>query len=81
MTVIRDVWQYGDPQHELQSPLFDEQWFYGEPQHERTAPLNVELRESPAYLRSWTQYTQQQRHRDRNTKHPISTPPSVATPR
>ncbi|WP_227376321.1 hypothetical protein [Haladaptatus halobius] len=81
MTVNDEMWQYGDPQFESQSPVFDEQWFYGDPQHEPAAPLNVELRESRAYLRSWTRYAKQQGHRDLDVERPISHPPSVAPPR
>ncbi|WP_227380837.1 hypothetical protein [Haladaptatus halobius] len=81
MTMNVEEWYYGDPQFESQSPVFDEQWFYGDPQHEAAAPLNVELRESRAYLQSWARYAKQQGHRDLDAKRPILTPPSVASPR
>ena len=57
MTINIDVWKYGNQQHEPQSTRFDERSVYGEPQHEAAAPINVELRESISYLRSWQQHT------------------------
>ncbi len=81
MTVNVDVWQYGNPQHEQLTPPIDERWFYGDPQHDIATPVNVELRESHTYLRSWARYTQQQRHREPDAKRPIPTSPLVATRR
>jgi hypothetical protein len=71
MTINIDVWKYGN-QQELQSTRFDERSVYGEPQHEVAAPVNVELRESISYLRSWQQHVLKRRQ-SIETKQLIST--------
>jgi hypothetical protein len=72
-----ETW-YGKPQHQQLSSRRDEQWQYGEPQHEEFVEVNVEPRESDAYLRSWERYVREQNERTVET--PDAIPLLVDTP-